>query len=384
MGPGAIFILDPSRRCEPNAYLFTRAVKFFLANGYVPVDAIDRCDIVLVNSCCVTEDKIAASRAALEFARARKGDGQIVLLGCMAALALADLEQSDLIRIGPVNLNAIERYFAHRVPLEAIEVHYLPPAFYEPGQGLGFQDYFVPIAQGCANRCAYCNIKRVKGHVRSRPVAAVLNEIREGLRRGVREFVLLADDCASYGLDRDTDLVRLLEDILNLAAGFRLKLGYLFPRFVLTYFDALKKIFETGRIAYANIPVQSGSQRILDLMNRCYAARDVRQAVLALRAAAPLTRLCTHIMLNFPTETEADFLASLDMADAFETVLFLNYSDNRGTAAARIDPKVSEVQARRRLDRASDYVNRRGPAGGAVIYDFNCDLPYNLAAHLKD
>jgi tRNA-2-methylthio-N6-dimethylallyladenosine synthase len=147
---------------------------------------------------------------------------------------------------------------------------------------------------------------------------------------------------------------------------------------VLTHYDRLKGLFETGRISYVNIPMQSGSQRILDLMNRRYAVAEVREKVLQLRAAAPETRFCTHIMINFPAETEADFTASLALADVFETAIFLNYSDNRGTAAAGIYPKVSDEERRKRLDLASDYVNRRGPGGGAVISDFDCDLPYNV------
>jgi tRNA A37 methylthiotransferase MiaB len=240
------------------------------------------------------------------------------------------------------------------------------------------------IAQGCANGCSYCNIRRVKGDVRSRPPETILAEIRQGLSLGVREFALLADDCASYGHDRGIDLTLLLEDIFALEDGFRVKLGYLFPRFVLTYYDRLKGLFETGRISYVNIPVQSGSQRILDLMNRPYAAGEIREKVMQLRAAAPDTRFCTHIMINFPTETEADFQASLALADVFETAIFLNYSDNRGTPAAGIHPKVSGQEMRGRLDLASDYVNRRGPGSGAVISDFNCDLPYNAIRGTKE
>ncbi|MEW6078777.1 MAG: radical SAM protein [Thermodesulfobacteriota bacterium] len=374
----SFFIIDPSKRCEPSAYLFTRAVNFFLANGYVPAGDVEESDIVLVNSCCVTEDKIATSRQALDAARAGGGGKQIVLLGCLAELPPDGPEPENLIRIGPHCLDRLQDHFAYRIPLDRIETHQLPPVFYEPGQGLGYRDYFVMIAQGCANGCSYCNIRRAKGDVRSRHPETIRAEIRQGLSAGVKEFALLADDCASYGRDLGTDLAALLEDIFAVADGFRVKLGYLFPRFVLTHFDRLKGLFGTGRISYVNIPVQSGSQRILDLMNRRYTAEAVREKVLQLRDAAPETRFCTHLMINFPTETEADFQASLVLADAFETAIFLNYSDNRGTAAADIYPKVSDEERRKRLDRASDYVNRRGPGGGAVISDFNCDLPYNV------
>lgn len=374
-----VFVVDPSKRCELSAYLFTRAVKFFLANGYTLKQNVDESGIVLVNSCCVTEDKIATSRAALEAARNRGKGKQVVLFGCMADFPLPDMERDGLVCIGPGSLGELDRLFPHRISVDRITAHKFSPAFYEPGQGLGYQDYFVMIARGCSNNCAYCNIKRVKGAVRSEPPETILREIRQGLSMGVEEFVLLADDCASYGNDRNADLAGLIEELFVAGKGFRLKLNYLFPGYVTNHLDRLKGIFETKRISYVNIPLQSGSQRILNLMNRRYAVRKVWEAVRQLRALAPGTRLCTHMMINFPTETEDDFMASLNLADAFDTVLFLHYSDNRGTAAAGIYPKVTAETARKRLDRASDYVNGRGMKSGAVISDFNCGLPYNLS-----
>lgn len=374
----AIFILDPSKRCEPSAFLFSQAVQFFLVNGYRMAAHIDDSHIILVNTCCVTEDKVATSRAALDFARAQ-GDGkQIVLFGCMAGLPLAGLEREDLICIGPKNLDRLDNHFSHHTSVGNISVDKPFPALYEPGQGLGYTDHFLLIAQGCSNRCSYCNIKRAKGEVKSEPVSSIIQKLNSGLLAGVRDFVLLADDCASYGDDLGTDLVELMTQLFAGEPGFGLKLGYLYPQFLLTKFEGLKRIFETGRIRYVNVPMQSGSQRILDLMNRPYDVPAVKEAIRHLRQAAPQTTFCTHIMINFPTESHQDFLESLALADEFDEVLFLNYSDNRDTPAAGLFPKVTQDEVRRRLDMASDYSNRCKPRRSAVIKDFNCDAPYNI------
>ncbi len=373
---GKIFILDASKRCEPSAFLFTQAVRFFQVNGYPVVNEIDKSDIILVNTCCVTEDKIATSRAALDYAKARGKGKRIVLFGCMATLPVPGVEGKDLIRIGPKNLAELNNHFPHHPAVESISVHELPPALYEPGQGLGYQDYFILIAQGCSNRCSYCNIKRAKGEVRSEPAETILRQLREGLSRGARQFALLADDCASYGTDLGTDLVQLMEGLLKAGGAFRLKLGYLYPQFLLRQFDGLQTVFSTGQIGYVNIPVQSASQRILDLMNRRYDIESVMEAVRQLRMLAPQTTFCTHLMINFPTESHEDFLRSLILADDFDEVVFLHYSDNRGTIAAGLLPKVAEPEVKKRLEIASDYANKRGRS--AVIKDFNCDAPYNL------
>ncbi len=372
-----IFIIDPSKRCEPSAFLFTKAVNFFLANGYRMANDIDNCETILVNTCCVTEDKIAASKAALDFAKARGKGKRIVLFGCMASLPLPMLERVGLICIGPKNLDELEAHFPHQTSVNDILANQLSPNLYEPGQGLGYGDYFIMIAQGCFNQCSYCNIKRSKGEVRSEPFETILPQIRKGLATGVEEFVLLADDCASYGHDLGTDLVQLIEQLFAAEPVFKLKLGYVFPEFLLNHFNGLKAIFGTGRIRYVNIPVQSGSQRILELMNRRYPIDRVIEAVQQLRGVAPQTTFCTHIMINFPTESHDDFLMSLAAADGFDEVIFLHYSENQGTIAASILPKVSEPEVLRRLEMASDYANHCKHGRSAVIKDFNCNIPYN-------
>ncbi len=100
------------------------------------------------------------------------------------------------------------------------------------------------------------------------------------------------------------------------------------------------------------------------------------EAVRHLHREARETIFCTHIMINFPTESHDDFLRSLAVADEFDEVVFLHYSDNRGTPAAELLPKVPEPEVHRRLEMASDYANKRGRS--AVIKDFDCDTPYNV------
>lgn len=379
-GRRPVFILDESKRCEPSAFLFTKAVQFFLVNGYPLAKEIEDGEIILVNTCCVTEDKAAASRRALDSARAAGKGKSVVLLGCMATLPLPESERQGLICVGPKNLGELDRLFPHHTPVEGVRVNRLPPALYEPGQGLGYEDYFLLIAQGCANRCSYCNIKRAKGDVRSEPVERVVQELHAGLLRGVRDFALLADDCASYGRDIGTDLIHLMERLFGLSPVFGLKLGYLYPQFLVTQFERLRKVFGTGRIRYVNIPVQSGSQRILDLMSRRYRIDAVMEALRHVKREAPQTVFCTHVMINFPTETHEEFLESLAVAAPFDEVVFLHYSDNRDTPAAGLFPKVTEPEVGRRLEIASDYANRCKPGRSAVIKDFGCDRPYNMPA----
>lgn len=378
VSPHDIFILNTSKRCESNALLFSQTINFLVVNGYFISRDIDSCDTILVNSCCVSEEKIDASLSALQIARPFAGKKRIILLGCLATLPTGRLDRHNLICIGPKDLLSLDKYFDHHISIKNIPVNHLPPELFASGQGLGSRDYYILIAQGCSNHCSYCNIKRSKGSVTSVPIKSVLEQVRLGLSRGVKEFSFLADDCGSYGDDNDTDLLQLIEAVFLLDPGFTLKLLYLYPDFLLKRFDALKGIFQSGRIGFVHIPVQSGSQRVLNLMNRNYDIAEVMDCIRNIRAIAPQTKLVTHILLNFPTETEDDFMASLVVADLFDDAIFLQFSENQDTGAAALYPKVTAQEVKTRLDAASAFVNQRLTGGGCVITDFNCTIPYNL------
>ncbi len=373
-----IYLLNTSKRCESNALLFSQAVAFFMMNGYRITGDITDCDTIVVNSCCVSEDKIEASQAALEMAAASGTGKRIILLGCLATLPnRAGLPENSTC-IGPQEMHLLDRCFSHSVSIGDIPVNQLPPEIFSSGQGLKYGDFYILIAQGCSNHCSYCNIKRSKGGVKSVPFDDIAPQIRLGLSRGVREFSLLADDCGSYGDDCDTDLIRLLGEVLAIAPDFTLKLLYLYPEFLQLHFDELVPILGTGRLSFLHIPLQSGSQRMLALMNRNYDINSVMTCLQRIRVISPATKLVTHILVNFPTETENDFHASLSVADRFDESIFLQFSENRDTMAATILPKITATEATARLDAASAFVNGRRTGGGCVISDFNCTTPYNL------
>ena len=267
------------------------------------------------------------------------------------------LARDGLICIGSMDLERLDAFFPARISIRQVTASRLPQALYEPTQGLYYDDYYVLIAQGCSNRCSYCNVNRSKGRVRSELPEQIEAEVAAGLARGARRFALLADDCGSYGHDLGSDLAELIERLFALGGHFSLKLGYLYPGFLLNRFDAMERLFATGRISFVNIPVQSGSQRLLDLMNRRYPIAAVLEMVRRLHEAAPSSRLCTHLLMNFPTETREEFLQTLAAAESFDEAVFLHYSDNERTGAADLVPKVPADEARRRWNLASDFAN---------------------------
>jgi tRNA A37 methylthiotransferase MiaB len=184
-------------------------------------------------------------------------------------------------------------------------------------------------------------------------------EVRAGLRSGHLEPTLLADDCGSYGADIGCDLGELLHTLLAIDERLRLKISTLFPGDFLRLWQSLRDVIRSGRISYLNLPLQSGSQRVLDLMGRSYQVREVLDKLRQVRRISPRTWLYTHLMIGFPSETEADFECSLAAAAAFDEAMFITYSDNPGTAAAAIVPKVPARVVEARAGQARELLRGR-------------------------
>jgi threonylcarbamoyladenosine tRNA methylthiotransferase MtaB len=175
--------------------------------------------------------------------------------------------------------------------------------------------------------------------------------------------ILLADDCGSYGSDIGTDIVTLLESVLSLRESFVVQLSSFYPGKLLTLYDDLKAIVHRRRLKYISIPVQSGSDRILRLMNREYSLVAVRQVVEDIKRISPSTNLNTHALFNFPTESREDFLATLQYTSIFDETHFFSYCDTPGTESVRIAPKLGSSEREFRIMVVTDLLRRSGRQG---------------------
>ncbi len=359
-----VCVINCSDSCENSGFMWQRALGFLRSNNYEVGDELDGSDTILVNTCCVTQGRIKQAQETLAVARRTRPDARVIIFGCLAGLSDASNLGKDIVLIGPHSIEDLQNHFPHQVPLtEATSSSLDAEALCPYQQKVNNQDAFVMIAQGCVNGCSYCNIKRAKGNVLSVPPAAICAAIEAGLKQGREEFVLLADDCGSYGADIGTDLLALLRAIRNVDARVRIKLHSLFPGEFLEMADGITELAAAGLLSYTSIPVQSGSSRVLKLMNRDYDIAAVGARLAELKARAPGTWLHTHFIVGFPGETEADFKASLDLVPHFDEVLFLAYSDNPGTRAARLDTKVDAAVVRARLAE----VKRQFPGAGVTV-----------------
>lgn len=199
----------------------------------------------------------------------------------------------------------------------------------------------VNIEEGCMDACAFCSTKLVKGRLQSQPEDAIVDQVRRLVDDGCLEIQLSGQDCACYGFDTGTNLANLTQKILAQVPGnYKIRLGMGNPRHILGYKDALLECFQDERLyQFLHVPVQSGSERVLQLMNRKHSVKDFRNFALELQEKFPLFTLSTDLIVGFPGETYADFRQTLDLLKETRPTVcnITRFVARKGTVAARIE-----------------------------------------------
>jgi len=220
---------------------------------------------------------------------------------------------------------------------------------------------YVKLAEGCGNRCSYCAIPLIRGGLVSRSRADILEEVRGLLERGVYELVLIAQDLASFGLERgQAELVPLLKEVLRLPGRFWVRLLYLHPDHVP---DGLLDVVESDEriLPYFDLPFQHASASVLARMGRSGSGRRYLELVDSIRRRLPEAVLRSTFLVGFPGESEEDFreLEAFQQAAALDWAGVFSYSREEGTRAAALRPRVPAPEVRRRrqvLERAQESI----------------------------
>jgi len=216
---------------------------------------------------------------------------------------------------------------------------------------------YLKVSEGCDHKCAFCIIPQLRGPHRSRSIESVVKEAAAFAKRGVKEINLIAQDLTAYGRDRrdGTTLHGLLKTLDRVAEVAWIRLLYAYPNFLDT--PLLEIIRDSEKICkYVDIPFQHISRALLQRMRRGKSGSAVREAVKRLRDAIPGLTLRTSLIVGFPGESEADFEELLDFVAAteFERLGVFKYSEEDGTAAAKLDGQVSDEEKERRWQEVMD------------------------------
>jgi threonylcarbamoyladenosine tRNA methylthiotransferase CDKAL1 len=198
----------------------------------------------------------------------------------------------------------------------------------------------VEIASGCMSECTFCQTKLAKGWLRSYRMGDIMRQIRSDVvEGGCREVWLTSTDNGCYGRDIGSDLVELLKTCCSIEGDFKIRLGMMNPMYLPEMLNRLVEVFhENDKLfKFLHIPVESGSNRVLRKMKRGHTARTFLDAVQSFRKKIPKMTISTDVIVGFPTETEGDFQATLDLLEKAEPdiVNSSRYGARPGTESAK-------------------------------------------------
>ena len=197
----------------------------------------------------------------------------------------------------------------------------------------------IPISEGCLGSCTYCAARFARGHLFSYPPESVVKTAEQFIAQGYKELQITSQDTGCYGMDTNDDLPSLLNRLVSLKGKFRIRVGMMNPNHVFNILDDLLSVYENEKIyKFLHIPVQSGNDDILHLMNRKYTTSQFVKICSAFRKKFQNLYLCTDIIVGFPTETEEQFRDTLELVKKIEPdkINVTRFSPRPNTKAAAL------------------------------------------------
>lgn len=331
--------------CRLNQYETDALVTDFDEAGYQLVNFDESPDVVVVNTCTVTNQSDQKSRTVISQAARKNKDAVVVVTGCMANNFKEKLESQDNITFVVENnrkssiLSLVDAHFSG----EILHPEMLPPDVfrYEPVRKSLHTRSAVKIQDGCDNFCTFCIIPMVRGRAVSRPVADVLESVRKTIENGFKEIVITGVNIGRYEYE-GYSFEDLLEEILEVPGDFRVRISSLEPD---GFGDRFVELFSHPKLMpHLHLCLQSGSDKTLLRMRRMYDVQQFRKTVTKFRSVYPDFNFTTDIIVGFPGETEEEFQETMAAVREFNFshVHTFKYSVRKGTRAERLENHVPE------------------------------------------
>ncbi|HBT40024.1 MAG: Ribosomal protein S12 methylthiotransferase RimO [Thermotoga sp. 50_1627] len=325
------------------------------SRGHEIVYSVDAADTIVIDTCCFIEEaKRESIDEILDFIEYKKKKSFFLCVkGCLVQRYAPQLVEE---------LPEVDAWYGVLSPqrlAEALEkrVRFLveqPETVYECAPRSRFNSYaYVKIADGCDRNCTFCAIPVFKGRFRSRSIESIEAEVRELVRNGVKELVLVAQDTTAYGIDLygKPSLPKLLRVLDSVEGEFRLRIMYMHPDHfdeeILSCFCNARKVLH-----YFDLPVQHGSDEVLARMGRVKKSDQLLEMIFSIRKALPDAAIRSSVIVGFPGEKEKNFEELLEFLKVakFERLGCFVYSDEEGTPASELQGKVDEEIAKERME----------------------------------
>ncbi len=330
--------------CRLNQFETDALAKRFELNGYEVAESGTDADVLVVNTCTVTNQSNQKSRTAINQLQRKNRNAKLFITGCMAVSHKAELEQ--LFPLAHVVDNKQKSAIYHKVDsilkgTDEIPLNETADLFsYESVTELFHTRSMVKIQDGCDNFCTFCIIPFVRGRATSRPPQQIISNVQDLVAKGAKEIVLTGVNIGRYSID-GLNFSALVEQILEVEGDFRVRISSIEP----DGFDErfFKLVHHPKMTPHLHLCLQSGSDRVLLQMRRMYTTQVFRETVERIRLVNPLFNFTTDVIVGFPGESDDDFTQTLDFCRTmqFGHIHIFKYSDRNDTRASRMSDKVS-------------------------------------------
>ena len=358
--------------CQMNVHESEKIAGILRRLGYEETCSIDNADIIVFNTCCIRENAENHAFGNIGALKKRKKENPSLIIavgGCMTQ----EKGKTDILKkkfpfidimFGALNLERLGELIEQKKKQKkkVIEIRD------EAGEIVEFTDAYrtsypnawVNIMYGCNNFCSYCIVPYVRGRERSRKPEYILAEVEALVKEGYKEITLLGQNVNSYGTDNDVGMTfaNLLDKVAQIEGDFRIRFMTSHPKdFNADVVSVMEKHPKICRLVH--LPVQSGSNSVLQAMNRRYTREKYLEEVRMLKERIPEAEITTDIIVGFPGETEKDYLdtESLVKEVGFASAFTFVYSKREGTKAATMDGQIDESVQKERIMRLVELVN---------------------------
>lgn len=387
-----------------------KSIRSYLeSNDYELVDRPEDAEKILVATCAFK--KLEEDESIQRLRYFRKYGAEMVVFGCLPDIAEERFREfADLPKVAPREIEKIEEFFPGKIKSYAdvadtnlidkkntnvfkslkrtIQTQpTMDREFWHRMMATGRKKltdlisppvtpYYLFACRGCLGLCSYCAIRKSVGSVRSKPIAAVVTEFQNGIRDGYRDFTILGDDPGCYGIDLESSLPELLQALFAATAeaeGYKGKKGItrgevifrlneIHPKFLIPYTENFLAMERFSSIRSILCPIQSGSSRVLELMQREHTAEQFEEVVHKIRTQQPQTLFNTQIIIGFPSETEDEFHETLDRVARcqFNSVVIFPYDDKNGSDSSLLPGKIPAKIIQKRMRTAFQYFDKAG------------------------
>ena len=344
--------------CKVNTYESEVIKEEFLRNGYELADNLSDANVIVVNTCSVTNQSDAKSRKVIRNARKNNKNAILVVCGCSSQNHQDELKDlgADIL-IGNKDKSKIFDYVNNYDNKQIINYYNMINTDFEK---MSLDNYsertraFVKIQDGCNNYCSYCIIPYLRGTIRNKDLNDAINEINTLVNNGFKEIVLTGIHTGSY-----PELVKLIQEISKNDKLERIRISSIEATEINDEF--LKELKNNNKICnHMHIPVQAACDNTLKKMNRKYDMNKFKEIINKIREVRPDINITTDLIVGFPTETEEDFLESYNNAKEikFGKIHVFPYSKRDGTVAAKMKSVVTDAEKKERTHKMITLSNK--------------------------